>query len=193
MKLDGFKDKLSEVEQAREELLKLTREMRINATKAISAIHSKKEKEAEDFLNAALEILDKVVEYREKFPSIYYQITFDAMQELVEAYCFHHVVSKKNLDFKFSGLKVEIPPILTGLADLIGELRRYVLDLLINGKFDDAKLMMDFMERIYSELITFSFPNKILPNLRVKLDVSRNAIERTKSDFIAARIFSSNP
>ncbi|RLI75309.1 translin [Archaeoglobales archaeon] len=186
MKLDEFKVKLTEVEKAREELLKLSREMRISATKAISAIHSKENPES--YLNKALEILDEVVKYKENHPMVYYQITFDAMQELVEAYCFYHVISKKNLNFDFSSLNVEIPTILTGLADLIGELRRHTLDLLINGEFDEAKLMIEFMEKIYVELISFSFPNKIVPNLRVKLDVGRNAIERTKSDFIAARI-----
>lgn len=190
MKLDEFKVKLTEVEKAREELLKLSREMRINATKAISAIHSKEN--TKDYLNKALEILDEIVKYEERYPMIYYQITFDAMQELVEAYCFYHVTSKKNLNFDFSRLNVEIPTILTGLADLIGELRRHTLDLLINGEFDEAKLMIDFMEKIYSELISFSFPNKIVPNLRVKLDVGRNAIERTKSDFIAAKVANMN-
>ncbi|RLI76918.1 translin [Archaeoglobales archaeon] len=186
MKLEELKIKLTEVERAREELLRLSREMRINATKAISAIHSKED--AKNHLNKALEILDEVVRYKERYPMVYYQITFDAMQELVEAYCFYHVISKRNLNFNFSKLNVEIPTILTGLADLIGELRRYTLDLLINGEFDEAKLMIKFMEEIYSELISFSFPNKIVPNLRVKLDVGRNAIERTKSDLIAARI-----
>jgi len=186
MKLDEFKEKLTEIENAREELLKLSRNMRINATKAISAIHSKDDPES--YLKMALEILDEIVKYK-SYPTIYYQITFDAMQELVEAYCFYHIVSKKNLDFDFSNLKVEIPAILTGLADLIGELRRHTLDLLINNEFDEAKQMIEFMEKIYAELISFSFPNKIVPNLRVKLDVGRNAIERTKSDFIAARIF----
>jgi len=185
MNLEKFKEKLSEVEQAREELLKLTREMRINATKAISAIHSGED--AEEYLNEALKILDEVVRYK-NYPTIYYPITFDAMQELVEAYCFYHVIKNKNLDFDFSKLKVEIPTILTGLADLIGELRRHTLDLLIKFEFDEAKLMIEFMEKIYNELVSFSFPNKIVPNLRVKLDVGRNSIERTKSDFIAAQI-----
>lgn len=185
--LDYIRSKLEEKELAREELLKLVREMRINSTKAIASIHAEDFDKAEEYLRNAFEILEKVKEYK-RFPDIYYPITFDAMQELVEAYVFKHVVENYDLnDLDLSKLDVEIAPILTGLADSVGEIRRHILDLLRKNDFEKAEKLIGIMERIYNNLITFSFPDKITPNLRPKVDYVRGAIERTKSDFISAK------
>ena len=184
--LEIVRTTLSEKESAREELLKLTREMRINSTKAIAMIHAGDFKSAEDYLSKALETLERVLEYK-RYPEIYYPITFDSMQELVEAYAFMHVVKNENLDVDLSNLKVEYAPILTGLADLVGELRRFVLDLLRKGDFEKSERFIGIMEEVYNHLITFNFPDRLTPGLRPKVDYVRNAIERTKSDFISAK------
>ena len=184
--LEVIRQNLEEKELAREELLKLTREMRINSTKAIASIHAGDFEKAKEYLNKSLEILEKVVEYK-KYPDIYYPITFDSMQELVEAYAFMHIVKHENLDVDLSQLNVEFAPVLTGLADAVGEIRRYTLDLLRKGEFDRAEKFIGIMEDIYNRLITFNFPDKLTPNLRPKVDYVRNAIERTKSDFISAK------
>ena len=184
--LDFVRSKLEEKELAREELLKLVREMKINSTKAIASIHAGDLEKAEEHLKIAFEILSKVREYR-VYPDVYYPVTFDAMQELVEAYVFKHVVENCDLNVDLSKLEVEFAPILTGLADAVGEIRRHVLDLLRRNEFEKAEKLIGVMERIYNNLITFSFPDKITPNLRPKVDYVRNAIERTKSDFISAK------
>ncbi len=184
--LDFIRSKLEEKEVAREELLKLVREMRINSTKAIASIHAGDFKKADEHLNRAIEILQKVKGYK-VYPDIYYPVTFDAMQELVEAYVFRHVVENFDIDVDLRELEVEFAPILTGLADSVGEIRRLILDLLRRNEFEKAEKLISIMERIYNNLITFSFPDKITPNLRPKVDYVRNAIERTKSDFISAK------
>ncbi len=188
--LDEFRKILEEKEQAREELLKLTREMRINATKAIALLHANDFKKAEEHLNKALSIMEIIHGFKERYPDVYYPITFDAMQELVEAYSFHHILKHGNLEIDFSKLKVEIAPILTGLADTVGEIRRHVLDLLRLGEFEKAERLIGLMEEIYLNLLTFNFPDKLTPHLRPKVDYVRGAIERTKSDFISAKVAS---
>ena len=189
--LDEFRMVLEEKEQVREELIKLTREMRINSTKAVAFLHAGEIKKAEEHLNKALELMEKIYEFK-KYPDIYYPITHDAMQELVEAYSFYHVLKHENLEIDFLKLKVEIPAILTGLADMVGEIRRYTLDILRKGEdFEKAEKMIKIMEEIYSNLLPFTnFPDKLIPNLRPKVDYIRGAIERTKSDFIAAKVAS---
>ncbi len=184
MNLKESRARLEEVEKAREELLKLVREMRINSTKTIAAIHSGEN--YEEYLKKALEILDAVLEYK-KFPEIYYSITHDAMQELVEAVAFVNFVNNKScLDVD---LPVEASSLITGLADVIGELRRYALSQLVKGSFEEAERAMGEMEKIYYELISFTtLPDKLVPGLRHKLDVGRSCIERTKSDYIAAKV-----
>lgn len=188
MALDDIRKFLEERERAREELLKLTREMRISATKAVMAIHAGKLSDAEQLIEKAIEILMRVVEFR-KYPEIYYPITHDAMQELVEAYALLKVVEGKN--FWEIELDVEPASVLTGLADLIGELRRLSLDSMREGDVEKAEQYLDMMEEIYGELITFSFPDKLTPGLRFKLDSGRQSIERTKSDLLSAKLVAS--
>lgn len=189
-KLEEFRKVLEDKEQAREELLKLTREMRINSTKAIALLHAKEFDKAEEHLKEALRIMEEIYGFKDRYPDIYYPITFDAMQELVEAYAFHHILRHENLDIDFSKLKVEIAPILTGLADTVGEIRRHILDLLRVGEFEKAERLIELMEEIYLNLLTFNFPDKLTPHLRPKVDYVRGAIERTKSDFISAKVAS---
>ncbi len=190
LRLDEYRKILEEKEQAREEMLKLTREMRINATKSIALLHAGDFGRAEEHLKKALEIMDRIHEFKDRYPDIYYPITFDAMQELVEAYVFHHIMKNLDLNMDISKLKVEIGPILTGLADTVGEMRRHALDLLRRGEFERAERLIDLMEEIYNALITFNFPDKLTPRLRPKVDYIRGAIERTKSDFISAKVAS---
>lgn len=183
-RIDNVRKFLEERERAREELLKLTREMRINATKAVMAVHAGKLDDANRLVEKAIEVLEKVVEFR-KYPEIYYPITHDAMQELVEAYALLKVVNDEN--FWEIELEVEPASVLTGLADLIGELRRLSLDSMRKGEVEKAEKFLDVMEEIYAELITFSFPDKLTPGLRFKLDSARQSIERTKSDLLSAK------
>ncbi len=188
MVLDYVRKFLEEREKAREELLKLTREMRINATKSVMAVHAGKLNDAKRFVEKAIEVLEKVVEFK-KYPEIYYPITHDAMQELVEAYALMKVMSGES--FWEIELEVEPASVLTGLADLIGELRRLSLDSMRKGEVEKAEKYLNIMEEIYAELITFSFPDKLTPGLRFKLDSARQSLERTKSDLLSAKLLAS--
>lgn len=188
MNLENIREFLEEREKAREELLRLAREMRINATKAVMAVHAGKLDHAERMVEKAIQVLEKVVEFR-KYPEIYYPITHDSMQELVEAYALLKIV--KDEDFWEVELQVEPASVLTGLADLIGELRRLSLDSMRRGDVERAERYLDVMEEVYAELITFSFPDKLTPGLRFKLDSARQSIERTKSDLLSAKLLTS--
>lgn len=183
--LSEFYNKLEEKERARENLIKLTRDLKLKSTKAITATHSEDIQKAEEYLRRAEKTIDQVNEYK-KYPEFYYAITHDSLQEYVEAYLFLKLVTGDNVDLK--SLKAETPAVLTGLGDLVGELRRFVLDLFRKGEFKRAEELMEVMEELYSQLSTFYFPNKMLPSLRNKVDTARVLIERTKSDYIVARM-----
>ncbi len=186
MRLEDCMKRLEELESAREELFKILREMRIHSTKSVALIHARKIEEAKLELKKAIELLEKVNEYR-IYPEIYFYLSNDAMQELVEAIVFKNAISG---EFTFD-INLDVTPsaFLNGLADAVGELRRYALTKLIEGDFQTAQRMLEIMERIYEHLMEFtSFPEKLVPGLRKKLDVARMSIERTKSDYIAARV-----
>lgn len=186
MNLEDCRKRLEKLERAREELLHLLRELRILSSKAIVHVHSGNISEAEESIRKASKILEEVQKFRE-FPEIY-TISLDAMQEFVEAACFLKVV-KGEFDFSLD-FEVLHSAFITGLADLIGELRRFSLAKMIRGEIEEAEKILELMEEIYHRLLPFAiFPDKIVPNLRSKLDVARAGIERTKSDLISARLY----
>lgn len=76
-------------------------------------------------------------------------------------------------------------PYLLGLADVVGELRRFALDELKEGKMENADNYLDKMEDIFSALMRFDYPDAILP-IRRKQDVVRSLLEKTRGEVAVA-------
>jgi translin len=189
MRIEDCRVRLEELERAREELLKLSRELRILASKAIVAIHEGKFELAEEDIMRGTAIIARLREFQ-RFPEIFHSIILEPMQEFAEAIFFEKAV-KGNFDFSLD-FEISHSAFITGLADAIGELRRFALSKMISNELKKAEEILGIMERIYSELLSFaSFPDKLVPNLRQKLDVARSGIERTKSDLLTAKLYAS--
>jgi len=69
-----------------------------------------------------------------------------------------------------------------GLADVIGELRRYALDNIRNSKIDDLNYILESMDDIYTQLFSLDYPSGLTQDLRHKIDVARSIIEKTRGD-----------
>ena len=110
------------------------------------------------------------------------------MQEFVEAVVLLKLIRDKELKLPQGPEKIHPSSILTGVADVAGELRRYILELLRKSEIKEAEEFIGFMERIYLSLLTFSYPDKVVPGLRGKMDMIRLSLERTKSDLISAMV-----
>lgn len=76
-------------------------------------------------------------------------------------------------------------PYLLGLADTVGELRRFCLEELKSGKVEKANSYLEMMEDIFAELMRFDYPDAILP-IRRKQDVVRSLLEKTRGEVAVA-------
>ncbi len=82
----------------------------------------------------------------------------------------------------------DIPPYVLGLGDVVGELRRIVLDMLRLGRASDAEALFKRMEEIYESLSLLIIPNALAPGLRPKVDVARKLVESTRSDLFLYQV-----
>ncbi|MCS7112823.1 MAG: hypothetical protein RMJ00_03540 [Nitrososphaerota archaeon] len=104
-----------------------------------------------------------------------------ACQEYVEAYlylcCTDGIIPKLPEE-----LNVSPSTYILGLADLVGELRRGVLEYLRRGDFVNAEEYSRIMKWIYEELLLIEGPPALSGRLRHKIDVARRMVETTESE-----------
>ena len=68
------------------------------------------------------------------------------------------------------------------MSETATEMRRFVLDLMRQGEIVEAEPYLEFMDEVYSLLITVDFPDSITDGLRRLTDVLRSVLERTRGD-----------
>ncbi len=167
---------------AREIALRECREVIRYSSRGIRAIHRLEFEEARELIDEARRYTDSVKHGTQKHPEIYYAgYVHDSQKEYVEAEAMFAII--KNLDLPApSDLGVEPAAYLNGLAEAGSECRRYVLDRLRAGEFDIADRVLQVMDDIYFELITFDYPDAITGGLRRTTDAFRAVLERTRGD-----------
>ena len=120
------------------------------------------------------------------FIDVYYAgYTQDALKELSEAHITYALITEKPLPTP-QDLAVENAAYINGLAESVGELRRYTLDSLRQGDIQTSQRALEQIDEIYTCLITVDFPSAITSNLRRKTDVARSILERTRGDVTTA-------
>jgi translin len=77
---------------------------------------------------------------------------------------------------------VEYATYLNGLAEVVGELRRRILDILRSGYSQEAERLLSHMDDIYSVLVTMDYPDAITNGLRRQTDNVRGIVEKTRGD-----------
>lgn len=116
-----------------------------------------------------------------KHPQMSLSYLHDSEKEMVEAACVMAIVKNEPLPSS-SNLGSQTMAYLHGAAEAASEVRRYALDELRNGRIDEAERILESMEAIYEELITFDFPDSLTNGLRRTVDALRAVLERTRSD-----------
>ncbi|PLJ77593.1 haloacid dehalogenase [Infirmifilum sp. SLHALR2] len=184
--LEKINKLLTQLDEKREEILTLTRELTRKAREAIFSLHRGDRERGIQSLEEARRLLRRILSFREGFPNIYYAgCVISAQAEYVEAEMLYSILSG-TAPPSFEDLGVEPQAYLQGLGDLIGELRRSALDELRRDNFTRAWELVDLMERIFYELSKFSLPEALTPGLRHKVDVARALIDSTRKDILVS-------
>jgi translin len=166
----------------RDRALTQARTLTRHCANAIRAIHRDEYPLALEHLAEARKLVQSLRENLNDFPDLFYAgYTQDALKEFAEAALVYSLIDNGEFPSP-DDLQLESATYLQGLADAVGELRRRCLDMLLNGKQDEAVRLMSEMDDIYAVLVTMDYPDAITGGLRRLTDVARGIIERTRGD-----------
>jgi translin len=112
-------------------------------------------------------------------------MALDAFQEAVEAVLLGAIAAGEPLPGP-ADLGVEPEPYLLGLGDVVGEVRRRVLDRLGHDDLAGAESELALMERLTRALLRFDTTRAIV-QLKPKQDSARTLLERTRGEVVMAR------
>jgi translin len=180
--VEEIRTQLTNINALRDATLNRSRALIRACAESIRAIHRHEWEEATAMLASARAAADEMVEALADHPMLYHAgYTQDALKELVEAHLLFAVVRGGPMP-SLSTLRVTGPTYLKGMSEAATEMRRFVLDLMRQGKIAEAEPYLAFMDEVYSLLITVDFPDSITDGLRRNTDVLRTVLERTRGD-----------
>jgi translin len=171
---------------ARERALPKSRTAIRYCANSIRATHRHEFSAAEALLSQAAELITEMEEDLETHRDIYYTgFVQDAHKEYAEAATFAALAQHRPLPTP-SELSIGYAAYLNGIAEAVGELRRYVLDQLRRGHIDNSEVFLNYMDDIYAVLISVDFPDAITAGLRRTTDTTRGILEKTRGDLTTA-------
>lgn len=175
-------DVLTTRHQAREQALAVSREVIRFSANAIRAVHRGEFDEARLLIDRAGQRLKETLPIRDENPEIYYAgFLSDARKEFAEANITLAVISRSDIPHP-DAIDVDPPAYLNGMAEVIGEVRRYILDALRRDSPEHCEEFMEVMDEIYGLLVTIDFPEAVTGGLRRSTDAMRGVLERTRGD-----------
>jgi translin len=182
------RDRLDRKSAARDAALAGSRTTIRFCANAIRAVHRSEWSEAKRLMKEAEKTLKAAQKALEPFPEIYYVgFLMDAQKEYVEARATYAIIKGETIP-EPEELGIGEAPYLNGLGETVGELRRFILDLLRHGNVERCETLLDAMDDIYYVLVSMDYPDAITGGLRRTTDVARSLIERTRGEFSIALV-----
>lgn len=177
--INEIKKELDGKDRRREEVFASAREIRRISTRAMRAMHKENYEEARVLIQNSRAMVSKL-----SGEDMAFSFLQEALQEYSEAVLTYAFLKKEKIP---TPLELGIPSeaYVLGLADSIGELRRYILDVIRKDDFKEVEYFIDLMDEIFHEIMAFDYPSAIIP-IRRKQDVARILLEKTRGEVTLA-------
>ncbi len=171
---------------AREKALPKSRAAIRFCANSIRATHRQETTTAQELRQQAAALIAEMASDLHEHQDIFYAgFVQDAQKEYAEAVTFAAMTQSQPLPTP-DELVIDWPAYLNGLAEAVGELRRYVLDQLRRGNFAACEVYLGYMDDVYALLISVDFPDAITSGLRRTTDATRGILEKTRGDLTTA-------
>ena len=181
---DTIREDLELRNAARDQAIVMSRQLIRHCSESIRAIHrqdwDKVDTKLADVQVGATELKEVVSAYPDLYHTGYTQ---DALKEVAEAFITRAIIRGQALP-TVSELDIESATYLKGLGEAATELRRFILDIMRreDAHSAQAEALLNTMDDIYDQLVTFDFPDALTHGLRRQTDVVRGVLERTRGD-----------
>jgi len=166
---------------AREKVLPICREVIRFSSLSIRALHREELDKSQELLNSARKLLDEAEDALSDGIDIRTGFLLDAQKEYAEGSITLALVKGNQLPTP-EDLRIDEASFLLGMAEAVGELRRYLLDKMRTGDLSRGEEFLSDMDDIFNELVTLDFPDAITHGLRRTTDAMRGVLEKTRSD-----------
>ena len=167
---------------ARDNALAQARQLTRACSLSIRAVHRDETDTMNSHLEEARKLADTLRDSLATYPDLFYAgYTQDSLKEFVEANVTCALIRNEPLQTP-EELVVEPSTFLNGLAEVVGELRRRVMDILRHGYSTEVERLLGYMDEIYSVMVTMDYPDAITNGLRRQTDLARGIIEKTRGD-----------
>ena len=181
---DFIEEELNDKDSVRELAIKSSRAIIRIASQSIMKMHR-----GEDYMENLRKMKEEVWHLRnlllKEYPDLFYAgFVQNALQEYCEAVIFSSLLQNKEFPSP-KELNVNPESYIMGIGDVVGELRREVLESLRKENFEKAEKYLVIMEDIYQLLMRFNYPSGLVP-VKQKQDIARNLIEKTRSEITMA-------
>jgi len=171
---------------ARDKALARSRQLIRHSARAIRAAHRAEFSAAAELLDTARDEAQHMVDDLAAHPDLLHAgYTQDALKEFAEASITYALTTDRALPTP-DELGVLPAAYLKGLAEAMGEMRRYILDVMRHGQIERCEQMLQIMEDVYSALVTVDYPEALTSGLRRTTDMVRGVLERTRGDLTMA-------
>lgn len=179
---DRIRESFERKNQIRDAALAQSRNLIRHAAHAIRGIHRDEHEIAREQLAKADELAKTLQDGLNEEPDLYFS---GYAQDALKEYCEAHLTVATILDQEWPSpeeLQVEYATYLNGMSEVVGELRRRIMDIMRDGHSLEVERLLDVMEDIYAQLVTMDFPDALTYGLRRRTDIARSIIERTQAD-----------
>jgi len=183
---ESVREHLDAKHHAREQALRLSRDVVRLSANAIRSVHRGDFEAARDLLAKARENLAEIDSALADHADILHAgYVNDAQKEFAEASTTLALIAGEPLPTP-ADLKIRGAAYLNGIGETIGELRRHWLDELRAGDLGPCEEALTAMGDIQDMLMTMDYPEAVTSGLRRTSDAMRGILERTRGDFTVA-------
>jgi len=162
--------------ERRDRVLKESRDVISSCSRAIIDVHTRKVKDAETELSRARSLLQSLKKSSDGSVSRY---LVSPEAEFVEASAVIALAKGKPVP-SAEALGASPEAYLLGLLDAVGELKRLVLDSILQRRLAKARGYFEVMEELYSMCSPLAVYDHVVNGARRKVDVARMLVEDTR-------------